>query len=146
MLRYMSRVLGIDYGAKRVGVAISDDSNSFAFPLCVLPNDDGLLDRISGIVEQQPVDRIVIGEADNPAGGENAIIRRITLFGEALKQKTGLTISYVSEAYSSREARRVHEVVAKTRKKKNAPVDDSAASIILQSFLEASHAATRPKF
>jgi putative holliday junction resolvase len=132
----MSRVIGIDYGAKRVGIAVSDDSTSFAFPHAVLPNNDQLLDAIADIANKQVADTVVIGESDNPAGGENTITRRITIFGEALKIRTGLPVTYVSEAYSTKEARRVYETVEKNRKSKTPVVDDAAATIILQTYLD----------
>lgn len=140
MLSSMGRIIGIDYGSKRVGVAVSDDSNSFAFPHTVLENNDQLLGRIASITNEQTADTIVVGESDNPAGGENAITRRITIFGEALKVQTGLPVAYVSEAYTTKEARRAHETGDQSRKKKGNVVDDSAAALILQTYLDSAKA------
>lgn len=132
----MSRVIGIDYGQKRVGVAVSDDSDSFAFPYTLLENDEHLLNNIIELATKQAAQVIVLGEGDNPAGGENTITRRIALFGEALKMQSGLAVVYVSEAFSSAAARRVHEEMDKTRKTKRYTVDSQAAAIILQSYLD----------
>jgi putative Holliday junction resolvase len=132
----MSRIIGIDYGTKRVGVAVSDDSDSFAFPYTVLENNETLLESVVDLATKQAAELIVIGEADNPAGGENTVTRRITIFGEALKVRSGLDVVYVSEAYSTKEARRVFEELDRTRKTKKEVVDSAAAAIILQSYLD----------
>jgi putative Holliday junction resolvase len=132
----MARVIGIDYGAKRVGVAISDDGRSFAFPKDVLPNDDRLLTNIVALAELESVDLFVVGESDNPRGGMNTIMRRIAFFTEALKVRSGLPVVLMSEMYSTKEARRAVESKAKTRKSKDITVDAVAAAIILQKYLD----------
>jgi putative Holliday junction resolvase len=132
----MAKVMGIDYGAKRVGIALSDAAGQFAFPKTVLPNDEGLLDAIAGMVEREQVDRLVVGEADNPAGGENTIMRRVLIFKEALEVRTELPVETETEAYSSAEARRVFEEKLASRKEGRTQVDAAAASIILQTHLD----------
>ncbi len=129
----MARILGIDYGAQRVGVALSDDGRSVAFPKTIFKNDGRLLDALAELVEMEQVDHVVLGESDNPAGGMNTIVRRIRLFRAALEVRLGLPIELVSEAYSSAEARRAPEG---GEAKLGAPVDASAAAIILQSYLD----------
>lgn len=132
----MGRILGIDYGAKRVGIALSDDAQIFAFAKDIFPNDEHLLDSLARMVEKEEVERFVIGESDNPIGGENTIMRRITIFSKAIEVRTGLPVEQVSEAYSSAEARRALETKIKSRKDKNVPVDAAAAAIILQTYLD----------
>lgn len=132
----MSRVIGIDYGEKRVGVALSDDGGTFAFPRSVLPNDDVLLDTLARLAQDERVTLFVLGESDNPQGGMNTIMRRITIFAEAIKVRTGLPVEFVSEAYSSAEAHRALEEKIKSRKEKDTPVDAAAAAIILQTYLD----------
>jgi putative Holliday junction resolvase len=136
MLVRMGKLAGIDYGAKRVGVAISDTAQSFAFPKTTLTNDDSLLDTISELVDAEEIEGFVLGESDNPAGGMNAIMRRITIFAEALKVRTGLPVFAVSEAYSSAEARRALEEKVRSRADAKTPVDAAAAAIILQTYLD----------
>lgn len=138
MLRSMGRVIGIDYGAKRVGVAVSDDQRRFAFARDVCPNNETLLETLATLGEQESADYFVLGEADNPAGGENTIVRRLTIFAEALKVRTGLPVHLVSEAYSSAEARRALEEKIANRKDKQVAIDAAAAAIILQNHLDRS--------
>jgi len=138
----MHKIVGIDYGARRVGVAVSDDGRMVAFPRTVLPNDEHLMDTLASLAEEEQVERFVVGESDNPAGGINTIARRITIFAEALKVRTGKAVELVSEAYSSAEARRVFErEIARGRSEKRPVVDAAAAAIILQLHLDKVYAA-----
>ncbi len=132
----MGKVMGIDYGAKRVGVSLSDVSKSFAFAKGVYENNDSLLNKIAKLADDDGVETIVIGESDNPVGGLNTIMRRISIFSEAVKLRTGLPVEQVGEAYSSAEAKRALETKIKTRKDTNVPVDAAAAAIILQTYLD----------
>jgi len=132
----IGRLLGIDYGAKRVGIALSDDAQMFAFAKDIYSNDDTLIEKIAELVVQEGVEKIVIGESDNPLGGSNTIMHRITIFSEALKIRTELPVIEMNEAYSSAEARRALETKIKTRKDKKVAVDAAAAAIILQTYLD----------
>ncbi|MBP9760573.1 MAG: Holliday junction resolvase RuvX [Candidatus Pacebacteria bacterium] len=132
----MSKILGIDYGARRVGVALSDDGHTFAFPKIVLENNDALMQTLADLIVREDVLSCVVGEGDNPAGGANTIERRIMIFAEALKVRTGLPVIAMTEAYSSAEARRALEERVATRKDKTVAVDAAAAAIILQSYLD----------
>ena len=76
------KYLGIDYGEKRVGVAISNDECSVAFPREVLPNDSGLTNQITEICVREKVGAIVIGESKNFEGKEN--------LDKAMKQGKGV--------------------------------------------------------
>ena len=132
----MGRIIGIDYGAKRVGIALSDDAQLFAFAKDIYPNDDTLIDKIYELSQVENAERFVVGESDNPAGGDNTIMHRIAIFSEALEVRTGLPVEKVSEVYTSAEARRALETKIKNRKDKNVPVDSAAAAIILQIYLD----------
>ena len=67
------RYLGIDYGTKRIGVAISDDGGTIAFPLTTVPAGKDALSKIGALVKEHGVDKIIIGESRDFAGGANAI-------------------------------------------------------------------------
>lgn len=132
----MGRIVGIDYGEKRVGTAVSDDGLLYAFPRSVFPNDDKLLGALADLAEYEGADHFVLGASENPRGGENAIMRRITIFGEALRVRTGREVSFVNEVYTSAEARRALEEKVKTRRNTQVEVDASAAALILQTYLD----------
>ncbi len=132
----MARVMGIDYGSRRVGVALSDDAQVVAFPNGILPNNDTLIATLTQRVADEGVQVVVVGEADNPAGGTNAIQRRVMLFAEALRIAINCEVLLVPEAYSSAEARRALMEHASERSTRQLPVDAAAAAIILQMYLD----------
>jgi putative Holliday junction resolvase len=132
----MGKIMGIDYGSHRVGVAVSDDGGMYAFPKAIVANDEDLLNTLAQLAEREGVTKFVVGEADNPAGGENTIMRRVTIFSKALAVRTELPVELVTEAYSSAEARRALEEKIRTRKDTSTAVDAAAAAIILQTYLD----------
>ena len=81
--------------------------------------DNFLLKTLADLAHNESIESFVVGESDNPAGGENTIMRRIAIFSEALAVRTELPVAQVSEAYSTAEARRALESKIKTRKDKN---------------------------
>ncbi len=126
-LVYM-RYLGIDYGSKRVGVSVSDESASFAFPLVVLTNSESLIRDISGLCIEHDIGEIVVGESRDFAQKENEIMKEILPFVEKLKKEVGLPVHMHPEFMTSSEAEHVQG--------KNAMHDASAAALILKSYLD----------
>ena len=120
--------MGIDYGTKRVGVAMSDDGLTLAFPEAVLPNDKDILDEIRKIAVDKGVERIVIGESRNFAQEENAIMPAVHQFMADLKVITGKEVVLEPEFLTSVQAEYFQGKTDKT--------DSSAAAIILQSYLD----------
>lgn len=124
------KVIGIDYGEKRIGLAISDDSCKIAFPLSVLENNEKLLGRIKKIIGKENVNKIVMGESKNFSGDLNEIMKKIEAFAKDLESETGLTVVLEPEFLTSYQAQRYTG--------KNSMNDASAAAIILQSYLDRS--------
>jgi putative Holliday junction resolvase len=125
------RLLGIDYGSKRVGIAVSDDQGMMAFPREVLRNSDTLIDSILDLVDTQKISTIVIGHSKNREGGTNPIHNAVESFIEALKQKTSVSIVLEPEHYTTQEAVRFQGKTEHT--------DASAAAIILNSYITRTH-------
>ncbi len=122
------KLLGIDYGEKRVGIALSDEGGTIAFPKNILDNDNELLKKIYKITKNEEVGVIIIGESTDYKGNENPIMERIKSFKERLEDDTLLPVFYEPEFLSSQEARNMNET-AKV-------VDAGAAAIILQSYID----------
>lgn len=122
------KYLGIDYGSKRVGFAISDESFQFAFPLVVLPNTDSLLDEIVEICSINEVGEIVVGESKNFNQQDNEIMKKITPFVSQLSGRLTLPVHLHPEFMTSAEA--LHG------QGKNDMLDASAAALILKSYLD----------
>ncbi len=122
------RYLGIDFGSKRVGLAISDEENKIAFPNAVLPNNKNLIESLLKIIKEENVGMIVMGESNNFAGEPNKIMKEIEIFKTLLEQETKLKVIFEPEFWTSVQAKSIHG--------ENSMHDASAASIILQSYLD----------
>lgn len=119
--------MGIDYGTKRVGVALSDESGRMAFPHIVLDNNDKLLNQLEKIVEDRGVKEIVIGHSLDRSGRPNAVHSEVEELIGDLTLRVGVPIHLEAEQYSTQEALRDQGRTAQT--------DASAAAIILNSFI-----------
>ena len=125
-VRYM-KYLGIDYGTKRVGLAVAEDGG-MAFPLRVILNTSTLVADIVGVCAKEGVDSIVIGESLNFQNTHNALQKKIAGFADEIKSATSLPVVFMNEVLSSREAMHLQG--------DNSQNDASAAAIVLQSYLE----------
>jgi putative Holliday junction resolvase len=133
------RYLGIDYGSKRVGLALSDESGSMGFPHSVVATGDARA-AVKKIYAEGRVDAVVIGESRDLLGAENPIAREAKEFAAWIEHELSLPIHWEPEVYTSAEARRAPSKEGKTRKpSSHAPVDSSAAALILTSYLSHTH-------
>ena len=123
------RFLGIDYGARRIGLALSDEKGGFAFPHETIPNDTTAIDRIEKICRTEHVDEIVIGDTQAANGRDNPVTEDAKRFAQMLSEHTGHTVHEVREAWSSVEA-------ARFAPKGKEHDDSAAAAIVLQRFLD----------
>lgn len=122
------RYLGIDYGTKRVGVAVADAETGVAFPRAVLPNDERLIPELVELIQRETVKEVVLGESRDFDGRENPLMKRIHEFRQRLAEASGVSVTLFPEVLSSREAMRLQG--------DNDMNDASAAAIVLQSYLE----------
>jgi putative Holliday junction resolvase len=127
------RYLGIDYGSKRVGLALSDEAGTMGFPHAVLPNSGLLIDQIKELIERKEVEVVVIGKSEDFSGNDNPIAAKAKAFAALLEQWTSVTVAWEPEMLSSQEARRDPEGVWKHHKGES--IDASAAALILTSYL-----------
>lgn len=121
------RLLGIDYGTKRVGIALTDEGGCMGFPHAVLPNDAMLLKEIERIVAERNVEKIVIGHSLGRKGEANPVHSAVEELIQDLTLNVGLPIELEPEQYTTQEAVRIQG--------RNTLVDASAAAIILNSYL-----------
>ena len=122
------RFLGIDYGEKRVGIALSSEDNRFAFPKKVLANDAKLLPWIKAFCRENKVGGIVLGESKDFKGKHNLIMKGVLRLKEKLAKQLDMPIYLEPEFMTSQEAARIAG--------DNGLLDASAAAIILQSYLD----------
>lgn len=124
----MTRILGIDYGSKRVGLALSDESETIAVPYSVMPNDRNLFRDIREICEGRDVKAIVMGESKDFKGNPNPIMKQITMFKAELERDLKLPVHLEPEFMTSEHAKRAEG--------EHPLLDASAAALILQSYLD----------
>ena len=122
------KILGIDYGTKKVGVAVSDESGSMAFPYAVIPSTSDLAEKIQTICIKENIEAVVIGESRDFDGQPNPVMKKITPLKKKLEEKLGFLVYLEPEYLTSKQARNIQEGSALT--------DASAAAIILQSYLD----------
>ncbi len=135
----MTRILGVDFGTRRIGIAISDPGRTMAFPVEVYeprgPMPDARYYR--ELVRENEIERIVVGLPLHTSGRESEIATRARKFGEWLAATTGLPVFFFDERYSSVEAERALLGAGLTKKKRKARLDKLAAQIMLQGYLDA---------
>lgn len=123
------RYIGIDYGSKRIGVAISDDQGRIAFPDGVIMNRaDRVVKEITNRIKKKNVDVIVVGLPIGLDGKESNQTQKTWLFIETLKKSVNAQIVTENEMLSSR--------MAASAGMKGKDIDASSAAIILQSYLD----------
>jgi putative Holliday junction resolvase len=123
------KYLGIDYGSKRVGTAVSDADGMIAFPRITIDNDDKLLPGIMKLVTDEKIEHIIVGDTRTFSGASNDITEDAEKFIQTLTRETGKPVSRAFEVFSSIEAARYAP--------EGTPHNDSAAAaIILQRFLD----------
>ena len=120
-------MLGIDYGEKRVGVAVSDEDGTMAFPKTVLPSGSALPALLRDMAQEVGIKHFVIGESRDLKGEANPIMAAITELKSAL-ELLGFEVSLEPEYLTSVQAERLQGDTEK--------IDASAAAIILQSYLD----------
>ena len=126
----MSRILGIDYGTKKIGFAVSDEEQKIAFPKDVQQNMFELVvDYIRALILKEDIAEIVIGLPRNFDGSDNELTKEVRAFAEHLKEYFKMTIHFEDESFTSKAVQ--SSGGAPYRK-----TDASAAALILQSFLD----------
>lgn len=139
------RFLGIDYGTKRIGVAISDDDGRLAFPKEIVSSDANSVSYIADMVKKEGVGEVVVGESVDFSGRLNALSARIEVFILELKEEINLPIHKQKEFLTSVEARKSKDGKAslspsqahsRAKQMKSGRVDASAAALILQRYLD----------
>ena len=141
-------VLALDYGARRIGLAVSDPAAEFAFPLTELERRDEKHDReaLCALAAERGVVQLVVGlplHMDGRAGPEADAARA---FAKGLSAATGLPVELLDERWTTREARRsLRDIQPRRRKRQRARVDSAAAALLLRTFLDRARNAGVPE-
>ena len=132
-----TRLLGIDYGESRIGLSISDQLGSFAHPYRTLQAGPKVLEEIRAIVEREQVSGIVIGLPKNMDGTLGPSAAKAKSFGAQLAAVIPTTnILFWDERLTTREAQRALHAAGKNSKQSKKMIDQVAAQILLQNYLD----------
>ena len=133
------RVLAVDPGEKRMGIALSDPTGVVANPLGVIQHVARLVDaaQVVEMAEAHRVELIIVGQSLDEEGQPTFEGRRAARFAAALRSQTNIPVSLWDESFSTREARAARIAMGVARKKRAGHLDDLAAVVILQSYLDA---------
>ncbi len=127
------KYIGIDYGTKKTGVALSDEAGTMGFPEGVYATTPSLADDIAKLIAERGVGEAVIGESRDFSGEENAVAEAARAFAAALGEKAGIPVHFEPETLTTQAARRMPDG---TRMAGSPNVDASAAALILTSYIE----------
>lgn len=138
MMRYVARMLGLDVGERRIGVAISIPEGCLAVPLRILDRQGDAADAesIAELARAEQVEALVVGHPLSLDGSAGPQARRVEAFARLLGEVTGLPVELWDERLSSVQAERAPSATRGRTTRRRAPADDVAAAIILQSYLD----------
>jgi len=128
------RILGIDYGTKKIGLALSDESARFAFPHSILKNLTGydLVKSIKRVCEENDVSKIILGRPELFKVKDDKIVKKVEKFKQILEKEMGIEVIFENEAMTTQQAKRPF----KDSRKKPKNMDSASAALILQSYLD----------
>jgi putative Holliday junction resolvase len=132
------RMLGIDYGKKRIGLAITDPLNIFAYGLTGLNNNEKIFEQLKKIIDEYDVGRIVIGYPLRENGEFSHSTKDVLEFVDELKKRFDIEIELWDETYTSKiAAKKAIEIGMKKKDRRNKKeIDKLAAQTILSDYLE----------
>ncbi len=133
------RILAIDYGLKRIGLALGDPLNIFAYPFKTLTNDKNFWEKLGKIIVEKKVVKILLGYPYNENGRKSDLTGTIEKFAEELKKKFNKEIILWDERYTSAIAQEkiLESVPKKSKRRDKGLLDQNSAAIILQEYLNA---------
>jgi putative holliday junction resolvase len=133
-----TRVLGIDVGSVRIGLAVSDETRTVASPVATVPNEPrSLWTRLEREMEDRHVDRVVIGLPRKLDGTEGEAAAGARRFAAELEQRTTAAVELWDERFTTTIAERSLIESGVRRKRRREVVDSVAAAVLLQSWLDA---------
>ena len=134
------RILGVDYGTKRIGLAVSDEDGIFAFPAGIITSKGRKKDlaALRAFISERKVGSAVVGLPIHMDGRRGPEAEKAIAFARDLSHSAGIPVETLDERWTSQEAERMMQGVSRSRRKdlrKSGAVDEAAASIILRTYL-----------
>lgn len=132
------RILAVDPGEKRIGIAVSDTTGTIASPLTVIHHVSRSVDaaRIADLANEYQIGLIIIGKAYDEDGLPTPASRRADRLAEAIRQQSSTPQKMWDESFSTQNARQAQIQMGTPRRKRHGHLDKLAATVILQSYLD----------
>lgn len=132
------RILGLDFGLKRIGFAISDFEHKLALPIGFVENKsrENALAELRGICEKYAVNLIVLGAPTSLMAKDTAILNKIKDFGKILSERLNVKIDFIDERFTSVEAGKILHTAGMKEKQQRSVKDAVSAGILLQTYLD----------
>lgn len=132
-----SRIMGIDYGLRRVGLALSDPLQIFAYPFRTLNNDKTFWNEMEMIIAEKNVSKVILGLPMQESGLKSEITVKVEQFSQEFKKKFEIPVIFWDERYTSVIAQEkiIESVTKKSKRRNKGLLDQNSAAIILQEYL-----------
>lgn len=132
------RILAVDPGSKRIGVALSDPTGTIASPLKVVNHISRPIDAatIASLAQEYEAEKIIVGQSLDEEGKPTVQGRSAARLSAAIRSQTDLPVLLWDESHSTQQARQSQLTLGTPKRKRQGHVDDLAAAAILQSFLD----------
>jgi len=131
------RIMAIDYGEKRIGVALSDPLLTFAYPYLTLNNDASLTKNLKQIIKEKKIVKIILGQPSSSKKNSVRLLEKINSLGDRLKSDFNLEVIFWNEDYTSviAQQRILETVPGKMKRRNKSLIDQNSAAIILEEYL-----------
>ncbi len=132
------RIISLDYGEKRIGIAISDPLKMFAIPLITIKNDSKLWENLKKIFSEYNFVKIILGYPIKEDGSKTRITELVEKFRIQLEKKYKIEVEYIDERYSSEIAWEhiIESTPSKKKRRNKSLIDMNAAAVILEDYLK----------
>ena len=132
------RILGIDFGLKRIGLALTDPLLTFSYPYKTISNDNSLWDNLKSVVKENNVNKIILGFPKKNNRPDKDITKNVLEFKDKLNIKFNMEVILWDESYTSEMAKQIviKSVVKKSKRRDKGLIDQNSAAIILQEYLD----------
>ena len=131
-----SRLLALDYGQKRIGVAISDALGMTAQPKPFIENTSDVINKISELIKDNEISKLYLGLPQHTKGGETKKSEEVRAFADKLRLVISIDIEFIDERFSTVAATRQLDAAGLNRKKQRSLIDSQAAAFLLQGILD----------
>lgn len=134
----MKKILAIDFGERRIGIAISDNKHTFAFPRLTIDTEKNsdVFQKIKSIIIDNDIGKVVIGNPVQVDGDDSKKSQQIKNFSKKLKKFIDIPIVFWDESYTTEKAKKILHKSTKSFKENKDKLDQIAASLILEDYLK----------